>query len=58
MFAPFGMLAEIFSRILLLYAQTCYRQTSYMFHIPSKEINAFVTKHIARKTISLKVRGS
>ena len=28
---------------------------SYIFHIPSIEINDFVTKHIARKTISLNV---
>ena len=32
--------------------------TSYMFHIPSVAINGFVTKHIARKTISLKVPGT
>ena len=29
--------------------------TSYMFHIPSIAINNFVTEHIARKTISIKM---
>jgi len=32
--------------------------TSYMFHISSVVENGFVTKHIARKTISLKVPRS
>ena len=32
--------------------------TSYMFHIPSVAVNNFVTKHIARKTISIKVPGT
>lgn len=32
--------------------------TSYMFHIPSIATNGFVTKHITRKTISLKVPGN
>ena len=58
MFYPFGMVPKIFSRIHFLYVQTCYMHNilhvSYFFYC----VNGFVTKHIARKTISLKVFGS